>query len=547
MSATNCLLTEEQLLCSICLDVFTDPVTLPCGHNFCKNCIMQHWDSSTLCQCPSCQEPFYKRLDLRVNIFISEMAAQFRQAAGRSSSGQQAAKPGEVPCDICTETKMKALRSCLVCLASYCETHLKPHVTASRLKRHQLIDPVENLEGRMCTIHDKPLELFCKTDQTCVCMLCPVLDHKSHEVVPLKEQVERKKAELGKTEAEIHRMIQERRLKIQDIKHSAKLSKEAADREMVDGVQIFSTLIQSLERAQEELIRMIDEKQKATEKRAKSFIQELEQEISELMRRRAEVDRLSRSKDHLHFLQTFSSLDVSLSAKDWTEVSIDPPSYEGTVRTAVDQLEETFGKEMKRLVYEAELNRVQQFAVEVTLDPDTAHPALILSDDRKQVCHGDTKKNLPDNPERFNPSCCVLAKQSFSSGKSYFEAEVKGKTRWTLGVAKKSIKRKGIIPLCPENGHWTMWLKNGDDYAALVGSPLHLSLNSKPEKVGVFVDYEEGLVCFYDVDAAALLYSFTGCSFTEEIYPFFSPGLNEGINSAPLIISPVIHTDFLKR
>ncbi|KAI3370724.1 hypothetical protein L3Q82_007103 [Scortum barcoo] len=108
----------------------------------------------------------------------------------------------------------------LVCLASYCETHLEPHLTASRLKRHQLVEPVENLEGRMCTKHDKLLELFCKTDQMCVCMLCTVSDHKTHDVVPLKEEYEGKKAELGKTEAEIQQMIQKRRLKIEEIKQS---------------------------------------------------------------------------------------------------------------------------------------------------------------------------------------------------------------------------------------------------------------------------------------------------------------------------------------
>ncbi|KAM6896136.1 E3 ubiquitin-protein ligase TRIM21-like [Lycodopsis pacificus] len=547
MSSASFMMTEEQFLCGICLDVFTDPVTLPCGHNFCKNCVIEHWDSSK-CQCPSCKFPYYKRFDLRVNTFISEMAAQFRESAGRNSSDQQAAKPGDVPCDICTETKRKAVMSCLVCLASYCDAHLQPHLTASRLKRHQLTDPVENLECRMCTIHDKPLELFCKTDQICVCMLCPVLDHKLHEVIPLKEQFEKKKAELGKREARIHRMIQKRRLKIQEIKHTAKLSKEAADKEMAVGVQVFNALIQSLQRTQAELIGMIESTQKTTEKQAKGFIQELEQEISELIRERAEVEQLSRSKDHLHFLQSFASLDASAPTKDWKEVSIEPPSFEGTVRTAVDQLEENLCKEMKKLLHEAELYRVQLFAVDVTLDPDTAHRALILSDDCKQVYHGVVKKNLPDNPKRFNPSCCILGKQSFSSGRFYFEVQVKEKTRWTLGVAKASIKRQGIIPLCPDNGHWTMWLKNGEEYAALVGSPLPLSLNSKPQTVGVFVDYEEGLVSFYDVDAAALIYSFTGCSFTEKLHPFFSPGLyDDNVNSAPLIISSIVRSDLLKR
>ncbi|XP_073336528.1 E3 ubiquitin-protein ligase TRIM21-like [Pagrus major] len=544
MSAASCLLTEDQLLCGICLDVFNHPVTLPCGHNFCKKCIMQHWDSSTNCQCPSCKESFYKKLDLRVNTFISEMATQFRQSAGRSSC--QVAKSGDVPCDVCTDTKMKAVRSCLVCLASYCETHLEPHLTASRLKKHQLTDPVENLEGRMCTIHDKPLELFCKTDQTCVCMLCPVLDHKSHEVVPLKAQFEKKRAELGRRENEIHRMIQDRRLKILDIKHSLKLSKEAAEREMADGVQVFTTLMESLQRAQADLIGMIEEKQEETEKEVRSVIRELEQEISELIKKRAELEQLSRSKDHLHLIQNFASLDASVRTKDWTEVNVDLPSYEGTVKTAVDQLEETLGKEIKKLLHVAELHRAQQFAVDLTLDPNTAHAALVLSDDGKQVHHGVKKKNLKDTSKRFNPSCCVLAEQSFSSGKFYFEAEVKDKTRWTLGVANESIKRKGIIPLCPDNGHWTVWLKNGEEYAALVGSPLPLTVNSKPEKVGVFVDYDEGLVSFYDVNAGDLLYTFAGFSFTEKLYPFFSPGLNDdGINSAPVIISKVNHTDVL--
>ncbi|XP_036978409.1 E3 ubiquitin-protein ligase TRIM39-like [Acanthopagrus latus] len=538
MSAASCLLTEDQLLCGICLDVFNVPVTLPCGHNFCKSCIQQHWDSSTNCQCPSCKESFYKKLDLRVNTFISEMATQFRKSAGRSSC--RAAKPGDVPCDVCTDTKMKAVRLCLVCLASYCETHLQPHLTASRLKKHQLTDPVENLEGRMCTIHDKPLELFCKTDQTCVCMLCPVLDHKSHEVIPLKEQFERKRAELGRREIEVHRMIQDRRLKILDIKQAFKLSKEAAEREMADGVQVFTTLMESLQRAQSDLIGMIEEMREETEKEVQSVIEVLEQEISELMKTRAEMEQLSRSKDHLHLIQNFASLDASIPTRDWTEVSVDLPSYEGTVKTAVDQLEETLGKEIKKLQHLAELHRAQQFAVDLTLDPDTAHAALILSDDGKQVYHGVKKKNVKDTSKRFNPSCCVLAKQSFSSGKFYFEAEVKDKTRWTLGVAKESVKRKGIIPMCPDNGHWTVWLKNGEEYAALVGSPLPLTVNSKLEKVGVFVDYDEGLVSFYDVDAMELLYTFAGFSFTEKLYPFFSPGLNDdGINSAPVIISKV--------
>ncbi|CAK6983992.1 E3 ubiquitin-protein ligase TRIM39-like, partial [Scomber scombrus] len=140
---------------------------------------------------------------------------------------------------------------------------------------------------------------------TCVCMLCSVLDHKTHECVPLKEEYEGKKAELGKTEAEIQEMIQKRRLKIEEIKHSVDLSEEAADREKAEGVQVFTALKESVERSLNELIETIEEKQRTTEKQAEDFIKELEQEISELKKRSSEVEKLSHSEDHLQLLQNF--------------------------------------------------------------------------------------------------------------------------------------------------------------------------------------------------------------------------------------------------
>ncbi|XP_051249110.1 pyrin-like [Dicentrarchus labrax] len=198
------------------------------------------------------------------------------------------------------------------------------------------------------------------------------------------------------------------------------------------------------------------------------------------------------------------------------------------------------GDQKKYEKRKADLKTVQQFAVDVTLDPETAHPHLILSRDKKQVHHGDVRQRLPYNPKRFKSCVNVLGKQSLSSGRFYFEVQVKGKTDWTLGVATESINRKEQITLSPENGFWTVWLRDGNKYEANDENPVCLSLKSQLQRVGVFVDYEKGLVSFYDVDTADQLYSFTGCSFTEKLYPFFSPCTNDGgRNSAPLIISPV--------
>uniref|UniRef100_A0A8B9HCN6 B30.2/SPRY domain-containing protein n=1 Tax=Astyanax mexicanus TaxID=7994 RepID=A0A8B9HCN6_ASTMX len=169
---------------------------------------------------------------------------------------------------------------------------------------------------------------------------------------------------------------------------------------------------------------------------------------------------------------------------------------------------------------------------------------LILSDDVKQVRHGDKKLNLPDNPKRFTNYGNVLGKKGFSSGRFYYEVQVRGKTMWTLGVASESTDRKGESTLCPKNGYWTVILRKGNEYYAGAEYSILLSLKERPQKVGVFVDYDKGLISFYDVEARSLIYSFTGQSFTENLYPLFSPcDIDGGKNSAPLIISPVSNTE----
>uniref|UniRef100_A0A672F5I9 B30.2/SPRY domain-containing protein n=1 Tax=Salarias fasciatus TaxID=181472 RepID=A0A672F5I9_SALFA len=178
------------------------------------------------------------------------------------------------------------------------------------------------------------------------------------------------------------------------------------------------------------------------------------------------------------------------------------------------------------------LKIIQQFAVEVILDPDTANPYLVLSRDGKQVHHADVRQKLSDNPNRFDVCFNVLGKQGFSSGKFYFEVQVQDKTDWTVGVAKESSERKGNITLSPEDGFWTIWLRNEDEYEAIDYPSVHLSVKSQLQKVGVFVDYEGGMVSFYDADTADHLYTFSDCNFTEKLLPYFSPCTNDdGENS----------------
>ncbi|XP_059905213.1 E3 ubiquitin-protein ligase TRIM39-like [Gadus macrocephalus] len=538
MACANMSWSEENFSCSICLDVLSNPVTTPCGHNFCRTCITKYWDEEV--KCPFCNELFNTRPDVRVNILLSEMVDRFGTSVRIKE--QPCFGPADVSCDVCTGTQLKAVKSCLVCFMSFCQTHLEPHQRVAVLKKHRLVEPMDRLEDRMCKKHNRLLELFCQTEQVFVCQFCKETDHKSHPVVSLKEEYEVKTAQLGKMEADVRQMIQERLNNIQEIEDTVNRSKADADREIADGVHILTALKRCIEKCQDVLNQMVKEKLKSTEKQAEDLIKELEQEIEDLTNRWFEVNQLSHTEDHLHFLQAFRSLKDPPPTRDWT-MEVRPPSYVGTLRRSLDQLEETLNMEMKKLS-DAELKRVQQYEVDVTLDPDTAHPCLILSEDGKQVHDGGVVKALPDNPKRFTQVLSVLTRQSFSSGRFYFEVQVKDKTGWTVGVARESIDRKDLIIATPETGLWTLWYNN--DVLLFRDNPaVRLPLRAELQKVGVFVDYDEGLVSFYDVEARVHIYSATGCSFTERLYPILCPGNHdyEGINSAPLIISPVNQTD----
>ncbi|XP_055028702.2 erythroid membrane-associated protein [Misgurnus anguillicaudatus] len=288
------------------------------------------------------------------------------------------------------------------------------------------------------------------------------------------------------------------------------------DKEKSDTVEMFTNLIRFIERHQSDLLEMMEEKQKTSEKQAEDLIKDLEKEISEL-------EQISNTEDHLHLIQIYPSMNC-----------FDTASLEEDDTELVKTLEHI-------LMCFLWLGVRYMCAEDVTLDPDTAHPYLILSDDGKQVRYGDIRQDLPDNPERFDTSPCVLGKEGVSSGCFYFKVQVTGKTEWVLGVVRESVNRKGEIELTPANGFWTLALRNGNEYKALAGPDVLLSLREKPQKIGVFVYYEEGAVVFYDVDSGSIIYLYRDQSFMndETLHPYFSPCNDDNDkNTDPLIILP---------
>ncbi|XP_028669591.1 tripartite motif containing 105 isoform X6 [Erpetoichthys calabaricus] len=170
----------------------------------------------------------------------------------------------------------------------------------------------------------------------------------------------------------------------------------------------------------------------------------------------------------------------------------------------------------------------------LTFDPDTAHPNLILSSDQLSVVECNKKVCSTQHPRRFIQSVNVLAAQSFSSGRHYWEVHVGNKTKWDLGVAAESVDRKARVKLCPENGYLTIRLRNKNEYWAGTQPWTPLCVKHLLQRVGVFLDYEEGKVSFYNGERMELLFSFC-TSFNGPIYPFFSTCFSDGgTNAEPL-------------
>nr|XP_043870327.1 tripartite motif-containing protein 16-like [Solea senegalensis] len=540
-------LQRETLSCSICLDLLKDPVTLNCGHSFCKNCIKDHWDSEEqkrIYSCPQCRKIFMPRPELLKNVMLADLVEELKKTELHAAPAHHCyAEAEDVVCDFCTGRKLKALKSCLVCLASYCEEHLQPHHQSPAFKKHTLVEPSKNLQENICPRHDKMMDLFCRTDQQCICSLCSVDEHKDHDTVTAAAERTHKQRDLDLSREEVQQRLQDRDRDVKVLQQERKTLTLSADKAMKDTDESFTEMMGLLQKRSSDVKQQIRSKLETEVRRVTDAEEKLHQELTELKKREAELKQLSLTHDHNQFLLNYRSLSALSPSTHSSTIHVRPLRHFEDVTVAVaklrsqlqDVLTETWTDislavaEVDVLLTEPEPETRDEsfrYSQEIKLDPNTANKYLLLSEGNRKVTVMKKARSYPRHTDRFTVYQ-VLSEESLT-GRCYWEVEWTGRGRVYVAVTYKNISRSGPdcvfgnndkswALVCEQNkcqfGHNRIWT-DVSDFAV--------------SRVGVYLDHRAGLLSFYRVSDTMTLLHRVQTTFTQTLYAgvylYYSPG-----------------------
>ncbi|XP_051535034.1 tripartite motif-containing protein 16-like [Myxocyprinus asiaticus] len=536
---------HEQFCCPICLDLLKDPVTIPCGHSYCMRCITGYWnrdDVKGVYSCPQCRHTFTTRPVLCKNVVFAEMVEKLKTTKLQTAVPAHCyAGAGDVECDVCTGRKHKAVKSCLECLNSYCQNHLEQHDSFTNLfqgKRDNLMDATGRFQEMICHQHNKLLEVFCRTDQKCICILCTMDDHKNHNTVSVSAERTQKQSHLEETQKKSQQRIQEREKKIQEVRRAVESHKRSAQTAVEDSERIFTELMSSIERRRSEVTQLIRDQEKAAVSRAEGLLERLEQEITDLRRRDAELEQLSHTHDHIQFLQSFQSFSAPPGSSVSPSITVSSVLSFDEVIKSVSQLKqqledfctEHIDKISDRVTYIKIItdepktrNDLLQYFRQFTGDLNTVNKRLRLSEENRVIACTDTLQQYPDHPDRFDFYLQVLCRESVC-GRCYWEIEWSGDGGVFISVSYKSNSRKGDGVECMFGGNDQSW--------CLFCSPSSCSffhnnirtdvcVSSSCCRIGVYVDHSAGTLSFYSVSDTLTLIHRVHTTFTQALYPGF--------------------------
>ncbi|XP_076146917.1 tripartite motif-containing protein 16-like protein isoform X1 [Alosa pseudoharengus] len=541
MAQANVLWTQDQFSCPVCLELLKDPVTINCGHSFCRDCISNCWDQEEVkgvYSCPQCRQTFTPRPVLGRNTMLAEVVDKLKIMGLQAIPPAQCyAGPGDVECDVCTGKKCKAVKSCLVCLASYCGTHLKLHNDLNP-GNHRVINAIRKMQDIICFHHDKLLEVFCRTEEKCICVLCAMDEHSGHNMVSASTERAVKEKQIPEAQRKSQQIILAKEgefLKLRSVLKNIKTSAQAA---VDDCETTFREMISAIERRRFELIKLIRDQERAEVIRGEELLEQLDQEIAGLKKRDAELEQLPHTDNHIHFLQSF----LSLRANTNSEVSSRPTvllnmSFQ-EVKDSVSELKKRFVnllqkdlaslskhvRDVKIFLPNEPKTREEflKYSSHFTMDSNTSHPSLILENNNRVVSRNLSLQTYPDHAERFNSWQQVLCKETVSE-RSYWEVEWSGQSV-NIAVSYKDIDRKGwgdeTLFGCNDQS-WCLSCSASNYFFRYNGEETILPSTPGSSRIGVFLDYKAGVLSFYAVSDIMTLLHTVQATFSKPIYPGF--------------------------
>ncbi|KAM9845356.1 tripartite motif-containing protein 16-like [Aulostomus maculatus] len=528
-------LDRENFSCSICLDLLKDPVTIPCGHSYCMGCINTIWDENNAYCCPQCRQAFTPRPVLVKSTMLAVLVDELKKTGMEQAAPADHcyAGPGDVPCDVCTGRKLKALKSCLVCFVSYCEKHLQPHYDLPPLKKHKLVVPCEKLQENICVCHDEVMKMFCRSDQQCICYLCSLDEHKGHDIVSTAAERAKRQKDLEDSRQMIQQRIQDREKDAKVLQQEMKSINVSADKAVVSSETSFTELVRLVEKRSSDVMHQIRTQQRTEVGRVKERQEKLEQEIQDLKRKDAELKQLAHTEDHSHFLLSYSALSQLGNSSSF---NIRPLHYFDNVTAAVSETRDTIKNildertsnifqmvtQIDVLLSQPEPNtriKFLRYAREITLDPNTANAWVLLSEWSRKATLMRKAQSYSSHPDRFSDWWRQVLSRESLTGRCYWEVEWKGDAVY-VAVAYKSISRAGSKDECVfgfNDKSWTLFC-NGESYEFMYNGVSSTVSGPRSSRIGVYLDHSAGSLSFYSVSETMSLLHRVQTTFTQPLH-----------------------------
>ncbi|XP_061578546.1 E3 ubiquitin/ISG15 ligase TRIM25-like [Cololabis saira] len=521
-----------SISCSICLDVLKKPATLHCGHSFCMGCVNSYWDQEHkkgIYSCPQCRTSFSPRPVLNKNTVLADLIENMAEAERATPPGTVEISPREVECDFCTVKKLKAVKSCLVCLASYCATHLQPHYESAAFKRHKLVEVSGSLEEKICSKHDKLLEVYCQTDDQCICLLCVMDEHNGHSTVSAAAARKAKQQQFGKKKQQYQKEIQNKDKQLRVLKQKMKALQSSRDAALDQNEKAYAEIVMMADKRRSAAKELIIDQEKAAVSRAEAHVDGLEREISDLKKREDELKQLSLTGDHIHFLQHYKPLFDSTEPDASSDLSIQPhTSFDFVTRAVSDLTEqmESMAQSIEELCVKIDVDlnpktrqELLMYVCLLSLDPNTAFENLLLSEGNKKLTWIKRAQKYPFHPDRFTKYDQVLCSEGLSSV-CYWEVEWKG-PRVEVAMCYKGAKLEENSFGCTDQS-WCISLSNAgcSFWHNEVKTRIQVPCSSP---VGVYLNHKAGSLSFYNVSETGrmeLLHK-VQTTFIQPLYPGF--------------------------